>query len=155
MVSSFAQIDALAKLLIEKGCQQAGVFAEGFRGAGYLSEDVQPDGALKRVMESVLLEGVTLAVIIFGAVPVYLLQRWRSPSPLGNNARALAPVQCVAFGVLSSRLDRKRATAALWFFLGYLVLGINVVLVTKVASKLFRLRLSNGTAPYGYLLKAI
>jgi hypothetical protein len=55
-------------------------------------------------MESVLLEGVTLAFILFGALAIFLLRRWfssaRAAIPL-----AVAPVQCVALRYLRGRID--------------------------------------------------
>jgi hypothetical protein len=44
LVSSLAQTDALAKLLIEKGLDHPRrVYAEDFKGAGDLSEATEPD----------------------------------------------------------------------------------------------------------------
>ena len=50
LVSSLAQTDALAKLLIEKGIiTQQEFFAEDFRGAGDVSGDVKADTTLTQM----------------------------------------------------------------------------------------------------------
>jgi len=47
LVSSLAQTDALAKLLIEKGANYAGrVYAEDFQGTGDVSEAIESDAAM-------------------------------------------------------------------------------------------------------------
>jgi hypothetical protein len=48
LVSSLAQTDPLAKLLIEKGADYPrGVYAEDFRGTGDISETFQSHAAMK------------------------------------------------------------------------------------------------------------
>jgi hypothetical protein len=57
----------------------ARVFAEDFRRAGDVSTDAQSYGAMNN-LGLVLLECVTLAVVVFGALAVFMIRRWFSPT---------------------------------------------------------------------------
>ena len=92
-------------------------------------------------MELVLLESVTLAVIIFGGLAVFFVRRWFSPSREAIPAGLLLRFSVLLFGFCVIALIEGVLLQPYGFFWIVLVLGINVVLITKLASKLLGLGL--------------
>ena len=87
-------------------------------------------------MELFLLEGLTVAVIIFGALAVFFLRRWVFPGREGIPPGLLLRFSVLLFGFCLIALIEGVLLQPYGFFWFLLVLGITVVLVAKLAPKL-------------------
>ncbi len=136
LVSSLASTDALAKLLIEKGIITQQEFLQKISEESDVSTDAQPNAAMNVDFGLIILEGVTLAVIVFGAFAVFLMRRCFSQvneaTPLGLWLRftLLLFIFCL-LALIEGILLRPYS-----FFWVVVVVGITLFIVAKIAPKL-------------------
>ncbi len=88
----------------------------------------------------ILLEGVTLAVVVFGALAVFIARRWFSPSNDEAPPGLLLRFTVLLFGFCLIALIEGLLLHSFGFFWFVLVAGFTLFVIAKIAPRLLGLQ---------------